>query len=391
MTAGDPRVRRRQGGRGVRPVLRLARRALPGRDGALHRRQLRLAARPREAVAAGPRTRAARRLRQARQEGRVVLRRRAAAADLQLPVDVRRAGAVRGAGPVRASSPTWTRSRACTSPRAACTPWPAAWPRRSRRPASRSATTRPSPGSCASANGPVVGVEIGASRACIDADAVVCNPDLPVAYRELLRRRRGAAGGPQRQVLAALPAVGRRREGPAARRCRPPQHPLRPRLGRGVQGAHRRRRAHARPVDPRDAALARRPIARPRGCTRASTCSSRRRTSTARSTGRRSATRIVDSLRERVDCARLPDRRGRRARSTTRPTGSAWAWSRARRSRSPTRSSRPARSGRTTSTAVPGLVFVGSSTLPGVGVPMVLVSGKLAAERVEQFARQRHR
>jgi phytoene desaturase len=34
---------------------------------------------------------------------------------------------------------------------------------------------------------------------------------------------------------------------------------------------------------------------------------------------------------------------------------------------------------------VPGLVFVGSSTIPGVGVPMVLVSGKLAAERVDQF------
>ena len=30
---------------------------------------------------------------------------------------------------------------------------------------------------------------------------------------------------------------------------------------------------------------------------------------------------------------------------------------------------------------VPGLVFVGSSTVPGVGVPMVLVSGKLAAAR----------
>jgi phytoene desaturase len=40
---------------------------------------------------------------------------------------------------------------------------------------------------------------------------------------------------------------------------------------------------------------------------------------------------------------------------------------------------------------VPGLVFAGSSTLPGVGVPMVLVSGKLAAERVEQYARQRYR
>jgi phytoene desaturase len=36
---------------------------------------------------------------------------------------------------------------------------------------------------------------------------------------------------------------------------------------------------------------------------------------------------------------------------------------------------------------VPGLVFTGSSTLPGVGVPMVLVSGKLAAERVDQYAR----
>jgi phytoene desaturase len=36
---------------------------------------------------------------------------------------------------------------------------------------------------------------------------------------------------------------------------------------------------------------------------------------------------------------------------------------------------------------VPGLVFVGSSTVPGVGVPMVLVSGKLAAARVRELAR----
>ena len=33
----------------------------------------------------------------------------------------------------------------------------------------------------------------------------------------------------------------------------------------------------------------------------------------------------------------------------------------------------------------PGLVFVGSGTVPGVGVPMVLVSGRLAAERVDQL------
>lgn len=39
----------------------------------------------------------------------------------------------------------------------------------------------------------------------------------------------------------------------------------------------------------------------------------------------------------------------------------------------------------------PGLVFVGSGTVPGVGVPMVLVSGRLAAERVERFAAGRSR
>jgi phytoene desaturase len=30
----------------------------------------------------------------------------------------------------------------------------------------------------------------------------------------------------------------------------------------------------------------------------------------------------------------------------------------------------------------PGLVFAGSGTVPGVGIPMVLVSGMLAAQRV---------
>jgi phytoene desaturase len=36
---------------------------------------------------------------------------------------------------------------------------------------------------------------------------------------------------------------------------------------------------------------------------------------------------------------------------------------------------------------VPGLVFAGSGTQPGVGIPMVLVSGKLAAQRVQEYAR----
>ncbi len=36
---------------------------------------------------------------------------------------------------------------------------------------------------------------------------------------------------------------------------------------------------------------------------------------------------------------------------------------------------------------VPGLAFVGSGTVPGVGVPMVLLSGRLAADRVESMGR----
>ena len=35
---------------------------------------------------------------------------------------------------------------------------------------------------------------------------------------------------------------------------------------------------------------------------------------------------------------------------------------------------------------VPGLAFVGSGTVPGVGVPMVLLSGRLAAERIDDLA-----
>jgi len=35
---------------------------------------------------------------------------------------------------------------------------------------------------------------------------------------------------------------------------------------------------------------------------------------------------------------------------------------------------------------VPGLVFAGSGTQPGVGIPMVLISGKLAAQRVAEYA-----
>jgi phytoene desaturase len=39
----------------------------------------------------------------------------------------------------------------------------------------------------------------------------------------------------------------------------------------------------------------------------------------------------------------------------------------------------------------PGVVFVGSGTIPGVGIPMVLISGKLAAARVDRMARTSRR
>ena len=37
---------------------------------------------------------------------------------------------------------------------------------------------------------------------------------------------------------------------------------------------------------------------------------------------------------------------------------------------------------------LPGLFFAGSGTVPGVGVPMVLISGKLAANRVAGYLRE---
>ena len=37
---------------------------------------------------------------------------------------------------------------------------------------------------------------------------------------------------------------------------------------------------------------------------------------------------------------------------------------------------------------VPGVFFAGSGTVPGVGVPMVLISGKLAADRIGRYVGQ---
>ena len=58
------------------------------------------------------------------------------------------------------------------------------------------------------------------------------------------------------------------------------------------------------------------------------------------------------------------------------------ARARARRSRSRTRSRRPGRSGRATSCGADNVVLAGCGTTPGVGIPPVLISGRLAAERI---------
>ena len=39
-----------------------------------------------------------------------------------------------------------------------------------------------------------------------------------------------------------------------------------------------------------------------------------------------------------------------------------------------------------TDSRVPGLAFTGGATVPGVGVPMVMLSGRLAAQRIDQYA-----
>ncbi len=107
------------------------------------------------------------------------------------------------------------------------------------------------------------GVELAGGER-LAADAVVCNADLPVAYRTLLGRRRRATRRPPRALLAVVPAVGRRRP----RRDRRPARPTTTSTSAAQWDESFRALIHdgaadGRPVDPRHAALARRPVAGP--------------------------------------------------------------------------------------------------------------------------------
>ena len=96
------------------------------------------------------------------------------------------------------------------------------------------------------------------------------------------------------------------------------------------------------------------------------------------------APRYRDQVVSRARGARLRRLRRRHrggARDHAARLGGTRHGARARRSPPRTRSSRPGRSGRATCWGE-NVVFTGSGTQPGVGVPMVLVSGRLAAERI---------
>ena len=217
----------------------------------------------------------------------------------------------------------------------------------------------------------------------IAADAVVLNPDLPVAYRDLLGREpwsvRRLRYSPSCFLLLAgstahvLPDARTTTSTSAA-------------PGDGVfdelidEG-----RLMTRPVAAGHQPDPLRPVARARraaGLLRAvPDAEPRRATSTGARGARATATRCVRTLEQRGYVGFGDGDRGR-ARSRRRWTGQARGMERghAVRGRAHVRPDR----------AVPAaatcwgdnVVFAGSGTAPGVGVPMVLVCGRLAAERV---------
>lgn len=233
-------------------------------------------------------------------------------------------------------------------------------------------------------DGRVVGVELAAGER-IPADAVVCNPDLPVAYRTLL----GGVDAPRvarrgKYSPSCLLWVAGVRGLPPAGAAHHNIH-----FGRDWDGAFRALiHDGVRMPDPSilvtlhsldDATLA------PEGCSSIYVLEP-----TPNLDGRidwvAERERITASLRERVASLGYPtdvvvervyDPLDWEAMGMER--GTPFALAHTFRQTGPFRPNNVDR-------RVPGLVFTGSSTLPGVGVPMVLVSGKLAAQRVDAFA-----
>jgi phytoene desaturase len=234
------------------------------------------------------------------------------------------------------------------------------------------------------AEGPVRGVRL-ADGEVVEAGAVVCNADLPVAYRTLLpglRQPRAVRRGSYSPSCVLWHAGVRGAPPPDAA-----HHNIH--FGSQWDGAFRALlRDGTRMPDPSilvtlhslDA-----PDMAPDGCSTLYVLEP-----TPNLDGRldwtRERTRVRDDLARRVEALGYPceveveelvdpldwERQGMER-------GTPFALSHRFRQTGPFRPSNIAR-------RAPGLVFVGSGTVPGVGVPMVLISGKLAAERVDRFA-----
>ena len=224
--------------------------------------------------------------------------------------------------------------------------------------------------------GPARGVHVDGE--VVAADAVVVNADLPFSW--------AAPGHPAPGVAAPRPllpvcrrlACGRPR--PSRRWPCAPQHPLRTRLAQGFSGPGRRP-AYVRPLAARVGAHAVGPGVRPArmlGALHAGAGAQPHRRArlgapegdgAQRAVGTHRAPRlpggpVEESLVDPVDWAR----QGLAA-------GTPFSLSHRFLQSGPFRPSN-------VDDRAPGLVFVGTGTVPGVGVPMVLLSGRLAAERL---------
>jgi phytoene desaturase len=232
----------------------------------------------------------------------------------------------------------------------------------------------------------VTGVEIGGSERVV-ADAVVCNVDLPVAYRTLLggidAPRPARRGKFTPSCLLWLAGVS----GPA------PADALHHNLHFGDQFGDAFKAVIKRGVRMSDPSILvsvaslSNPDAAPAGHTTLAVLEPVPNLD-GRIDWARDGDRLADDLKRRVAqlgyptdvvVERVLDPLDWEARGLAR--GTPFGLSHTLRQSGPFRPNNVER-------RAPGLFFAGASTVPGVGVPMVLVSGKLAAERVEQYARQ---